>query len=408
MPSEFLQTVTREKAQIMIREAVRYPMPPETVELDRAPGRILAVDITAPEDYPAFPRSTMDGYAVVASDTFRATETKPVKLKVMGEVPMGKLPQKRLTPGRAVRISTGGALPEGANAVLMLEYTEEKTSGELLVSRPVPPGANVIAQGGDMKEGEEILKEGTRLRAQHLGVLAGLGMTMLQVRRKPVVSIIATGDELVPAGKVPSHGQIRDVNSHTLAAQIIQTGGQPCFLGLAPDDAQILRERLEEGIDRSELVVISGGSSIGARDITLEAIRDLGGRTLIHGVAVKPGKPTIVAELDGKLLFGLPGHPMSSFVSFILFVRTALLELLAATDFQLEIEAALAEDVYSRSGREEWIPARLEQKDDGLLAIPLVTPSARLYPLAMAVGLIRVAQNMEGMTKGEKVRVVLI
>ncbi|MDR2946004.1 MAG: molybdopterin molybdotransferase MoeA, partial [Candidatus Adiutrix sp.] len=287
----------------------------ETVPLAEGLGWALAAPFAAPENLPGFDRSTMDGFAVRAKDVFGAGEGHPAALELIGECPMGATPDFRLAPGQCARIWTGGMLPQGADAVVMLEYSRQVGDALMELTNPAAPFENVITAAEDAEQGEELLPAGRRLRPQELGLLAALGRTEISVRRKPRVAIISSGDEVVPAAATPRPGQVRDINSSTLAALAQAAGAESRSLGLAGDSLEQLKSMILEALDWADVLLLSGGSSAGQRDFTIKAFRELPGvEILAHGVAISPGKPLIMARLGQKSLWGLPGHAASALV----------------------------------------------------------------------------------------------
>ncbi len=387
------------------------PLPEEEIPLSLAQGRFAAHDILSPEDLPPFARSTMDGYAVRAEDTFGAREAEPAVLKIIGEIAMGEAPHLRLSSGQAVKIATGGMLPEGANAVVMIEHTE--AVGDLVeVLRPVAPWENVIKKGEDISKGDLLVPRGSRLSPALLGLLAGVGISSLVVRKQPQVAIISTGDELVEATKRPPLGKIRDINSVSLSAAVRQAGGQPIIKGIIPDVREALFESVLNALDQAEVVLISGGSSVGTRDYTLKVIEDLAGSELLcHGLAVRPGKPTILARVGTKAVFGLPGQVTSALLIFYILVRPLLCHLQGAQGdglFLPRTKARVSRNLASALGREDYIRARIIHQKDGLWVEPIFGRSGLLSPMVKAEALIRIPQNTEGLYQGELAEVFLL
>ena len=389
----------------------------EEVGLDDALGRVLAGPVAAPEAVPQFQRSTMDGYAVCARDTFGASVGAPQYLEIKGEVLMGAAPVRPLLPGEAFRVPTGAMLPEGADAVVMVEYTAEHPDLTLEVRRAVAPGENLLAPGEDVPAGKLLFDAGARLRPQDLGLLAALGITRLKAYRRPRVAILSSGDEIVPVARQPGPGQVRDANAHLTAAQVREEGGLPLLLGIIPDDFSALRAALAAAISDADLILISGGSSVGARDLTLAAIRDLpASEVLAHGVAIRPGKPTILAAVDfglgsgAKPLLGLPGHPASAAVVMEVLGRPLLARLSglqAAPPWGRTITAALSRNLAGASGREDYVRVRLRPEGETLWAEPVLGPSGLLSPLVNSDGLVMIPLEAEGLLKGEPVEVRL-
>ena len=393
-------------------EILKFPrLPLEEVPLLEARNRFLGQAVISPEDLPPFSRAIMDGYAVKARDCFGARESEPVVLRIVGEIVMGRAPDFSLSSGEAGRIATGGMLPQGADAVVMVEYTQE--IGNLVeIRRPVAPGENVISQGEDVKKGEVVFQAGRRLSIGALGLLSGLGVTKVKVHQRPRVAIISTGDEIVSPEETPEPGQIRDINSYTLAAAVEEAGGLPRIKGIVPDIEEELYAKLKSSFEEADLVLISGGSSVGTRDYTLSALSRLPHtRLLAHGVALKPGKPTILAESKGKAIFGLPGQVASALLVFYILVRPLLLHLQGARDRDLflpRIQAKVTRNLPSAQGREDYVRVRLLEKDGAMWAEPIFKRSGLISSMAEADGLLRIPERSEGLYQGEWAEVFLL
>ena len=389
------------------------PVGDEAVPLGEAFGRILSRDIISPEDLPGFHRSTMDGYAVRAKDTFGATESLPAMLDVTGEVMMGQVPTQSVGPGQAVKISTGGMLPEGADGVVMVEYSHVLDENTIEISRAISPLEHVISPDDDFKEGSPVLEKGCVLRPQDLGVMAGLGLSQVSVHRRPRVAIISTGDEVVPIDQKPKPGEVRDINTYTLSAFCRHAGAEAVALGLCKDNFEELRARLEKGLGEADTVWISGGSSVGTRDMTLKVFESFPHvELLVHGISISPGKPTIIAKAGSKAVFGLPGHTASAMVVAEVFLNPFLFRLSGKRGFpgplQEEVEAELSRNIESASGREDYIRVRLIEKEGKFIAEPIFGKSGLISTLVEADGLVRVERNTEGLYEGERVKVMFI
>ncbi|MFQ5847181.1 MAG: gephyrin-like molybdotransferase Glp [Candidatus Methylomirabilales bacterium] len=405
--AELFQVLTPTEALHRLLEHLPSDPVIEDVPVQEALGRVLATDSVSSVRLPVFPRSNMDGYAVRAQDTFGASDGLPAYLKVAGEVPMGAASSVTVHSGEAVRIPTGGMIPEGADAVVMVEHTQVVDPTTVEVYRPVAPGENVVQVGEDVRQGERLLSRGHCLRPQDVGGLLGVGILTVSVVRRPRVVIIATGDEVVPPDVEPGPGQIRDINTYVLAALVREAGATPHPLGIVGDDFRALREAAERGIALGDVLIISAGSSVSTRDNTAEIIRVLGNPgVLAHGVALKPGKPTILAACGGKPVFGLPGNPVSTFVTFDLFVRPTLYHLGGTTPPErIRVEARLTKNVASAFGREDYIPVRLFEERGEWLAEPVFGKSNLIYTLVKAHGLIIVPLNVGGLSAGQTVEV---
>jgi molybdopterin molybdotransferase len=381
----------------------------ETVPVDQALGRVLADDRTAPQDLPAFARCNMDGYAVRATDTYGASPGLPAYLQVLGEVDMGEAPPLQVGPGQCALVHTGGMLPSGADAVVMVEVTQPVDQASIEVLRPVAVGENVIQVGEDVRLGDPLLPAGHRLRPQDLGGLLALGITQVAVAKRPRVAILSQGDELVPPEREPGPGQVRDINSATLAALTVEAGGLPLFQPLAGDDLARLLAAAAAALSQADILVMSAGSSVSARDVTAQVIGSLGQPgVLVHGVALRPGKPTILAVCDSRAVFGLPGNPVSAMNTFRLFVAPAIRLLLGAPEtLPRTVQARLARNVAGRTGREDHVPVRLEAREGQWWAVPVFGKSNLIYTLVRSVGEFIVPLDSGGMAEGEMVTVHL-
>ena len=381
----------------------------ERIAVRDALDRILAASLTSPQDLPEFPRSTVDGYAVSAVDTFGATPGLPALLTVVGEVPMGQAAALEIGVGEAALVHTGGMIPPGADAVVMIENTQRAGPNSIEVMAPVSEGQSVIQIGEDIRRGSPVLSAGRKLRAQDIGGLLALGITELDAAVRPRVGIISTGDEVVAPDQPVRPGQVRDINSYTLAALTARAGGQAVRYGIIPDDRPALAAAARRAFGECELIVFSAGSSVSYRDMTADVIGELGvPGVLVHGVSVKPGKPTILAVCDGKPVFGLPGNPVSAMVIFDLFITPTILALLGTSaPPQQQVRARLARNIASDSGREDYIQVRLEHRDGEQWAVPVLGKSNLIYTLVNAEGTIKVDLDSNGIKAGEWVTVTL-
>lgn len=383
----------------------------ETVAADQALDRVLAIDVHSPGPVPHFTRSVVDGYALKAAETAGATSGSPAYVELVGEVVMGQPAEIALSAGQAAEIPTGGMLPDGADAVVMVEHTERLGPTTIEVARAVAPGENVIQEGEDVASGERCLAAGCRLGPGDLAMLAALGVTETQVFRRPVVALLSTGDEVVEPGVEPGPAQVRDANAAGLSALVRRAGGEPRPGGIVKDVMGTLETRAREALAGADVLIISGGSSVGERDHAAAVLGSLGEPgLLLHGLAIKPGKPTIAALADGKPVFGLPGHPLSAMVSFHTFLRPLLRRLGGDLDqFRPTTEARLRRRVPSDSGRTEYVRVSLASGADGALeAEPLFGKSAALSSLLTARGLVRVPLGDEGLDEGSTVTVELL
>ena len=388
------------------------PLGTESVSIAGAFNRVLARDIISDEDLPGFQRSTMDGYALAAKDSFGASENLPTPLNIVGEVTMGEIPQWALHRGECAQISTGGMLPEGADAVVMVEYTQKVEDGVVEISRPVSPLENVILHDDDVRKGQVVLHKGSLLRPQDLGILAGLGISMVDVYIRPKAAIISTGEEIVDISKKPKAGQMRDINSYTLGGLCVQLGVEPIYCGIIKDRFEDITLFIEKGLSQADVVLLSGGSSVGVKDFTLDAFLSLDGVEVVaHGVSISPGKPTIIARKENKTLWGLPGHPVSAMIIFDIFLKYLFGKLLGLTNLteynSHSIEAELDRNIESANGREDYIRVKLTQAEGKWLATPILGKSGLISTMVEADGIVTIDMNTEGLYKGETVKVRL-
>src|SRR4030043_1505279 len=375
--------------------------------IEESYGMIISRDIVSPEDLPAFSRSTVDGFAVNSADTFGATDSLSSYLVIKDEILMGEKPDFELKKGEAARIATGGMLPEGADSVVMLEHTQQVDEKMIEVVKPIAPGENVIQAGEDAKKGEIVLKTGHRLRPQDIGALAGLGITDVRVYEKPRVSIISTGADTGPANKPIKPGQVRDINSYTLSGLILNAGGIPVKKGIFSDAYEIIRDVVEESLKNSDMVLITGGSSVGTKDMTAQVINDMGKPgVLFHGVSIKPGKPLIGGIVDGIPVFGLPGHPAAGIICFDIFVKPVLENLAGLNENRFDKEkitvmARIAKNISSSPGREEHIGVSLEERNGEIWAVPILGKSGLITTLIKADGTAVIPLRKLGGKEGE-------
>jgi len=407
---KLLTLTPREEALARIQAALPAGISgTEVLPLNEALDRVLATDIIAPHPLPQFARSTVDGYAVRAADTFGASESLPAYLHIVGELRMGRASTFRVGVGQAALIHTGGALPEGADAVVMVERTQDAGPQELEVLHAVAPGENVIPIGEDVKAGERVLPAGQRLRAQELGGLAALGFTQVTVARRPRIAILSTGDELVPPEATPGPNQVRDINSTTVSALVSRHGGIPLPCGIIPDDAEALFTAAAAALSAAEGLIITAGSSISIRDMTADVINRLGPPgVLVHGVPVRPGKPTILGICGGKPVFGLPGNPVSALNTVRLFVAPVLWQMQGAAAPRAGfVRARLTENVPGTAGRESFVSVQLEESPEGLRALPIFGESNLIFTLVRGVGIVHVPLGVTGLAAGTEVDVEL-
>jgi len=408
----FFRVVSTEEARGHIR-ALR-PLGTENVPVAKCAGRVLARDLAAPMDLPHFARSDMDGYAVRAADTFGASASQPAYLRLAGSVEMGEEARRRLHKGEAMRIPTGGMLPPGADAVVMVEYAEEIGDGRVEVHRSVSPWQHVLRVGEDIRKGAPLFARGRRLHPRDVGALTGLGVTRVPVFERPRLGLLSTGDEIVPPERKPRPGQVRNINPYSLAAMAAEAGAVVKDYGVVADHAARLRAALARALRAGDVVMISGGSSVGVKDLTTEIITSFPSSEIVfHGISVAPGKPTILARALDKPVVGLPGHPVSALVIFELF-GAPMLRVLGGEDPRRVFEprrsvrARLAQNVASQPGREDYVRVRLLEENGTRIAQPLPGKSGAIFNLVHADGLVCVPASAEGIEQGSDVEVIVL
>lgn len=401
--------------KIILNSIPEFGLSTEKLKIEDCYDRIAAHDIFSPEDLPFFSRSTVDGYALNSKDTFGAKEESPAYISVKHEIFMGSVPDFILGIGEAAKIPTGGMLPGGADAVLMLEHAQIVSDDMIEVMRSVAPNENVIQKGEDIKKGETVIKRGHRLRSQDIGALAGIGITEVDVFRRPVISIIATGDEIVPAESPLKLGQVRDINSFTLSGLIRQHGGVPVKKGIFKDNYDSIKNAIEEALQDSDMVLISGGTSAGTKDMTAEIINEIAKQNndpgvLFHGVSMKPGKPLIFGVINKKPVLGIPGHPAAIVVCFNVFIKP-IMEKLAGINsdknFVKSVSAKMAKRVASVAGREDHVRVYIEDRNSELFAVPVLGKSGLITTLVKADGIVVIPHYRLGLDEGESVIVKL-
>lgn len=408
MLKPFLRVLSSNEARELLKGFARLDT--EIVSIYEALFRVVAETVKAPEDVPSFDRSTMDGFAVRSADSFGASEISPALFNLIGETVMGEIPNFILKKGETARIWTGGALPSNADAVVMIEHTEQIDQTTIEILRAVAPFDNVVRKGEDFKSGASLLEIGHRLRPQDLGLFAAMGRTEICVYRKPRVALISSGDEIVPVEETPPPGCMRDVNRHTLAAMIVDADATPVWIGIAPDNLAKLSSMIEKGLDSADLVVISGGSSMGSRDHVIDAISSREkSEILLHGVSVSPGKPLILGKVGSRAVVGLPGHPVSAMVCFQQFVVPLIRRLEGEEScypfMSPALRAILSRNVPSKEGRMDFVRVRLQKKEGELTAVPVPGKSGMVSAMVKAHGYITIEPDCEGLYKGDSVTV---
>lgn len=398
-----LKVVSTEKAKEIIKENfAEIKAREEMISVSDCLGRVLYSDITAKENVPAFDRSTVDGFAVKASDTYGSSESMPAQLSVAGEIFMGEKADMTIHDGECVRIATGGMLPEGADSVVMVEHTDTAFEDFCLIFKSVSPFENVTKKGDDIKENQVVFRKGRTLTSREVGAFASLGISKIPVAKKPRVGIISTGDEIVPVdGSVP-FGKIRDINSHILFSLFKELGCDGTEYGIIADKYDDIYFSVKKAVSENDIVIISGGSSAGVRDMTADIISSLG-EVYIHGIAMKPGKPTIVGKIDGKAVFGLPGHPAAAYFVALRLIKPLVDSILGRKENNNTVKGRLTQNISSNHGREEIICIKVSGED----AEPVFGKSGVISLLSQSNGYIVIDRNCEGLKKGDEVNIFL-
>lgn len=406
---ELLKTVTVEEAKIKIKEAFNQVLiGKETIDILDGVGRYVYNDLLVPIDVPGFNRSTVDGYAVMARDTFGASESLPAFLKYKGRVEMGVEANLAAQAGSCYYVPTGGMLPEGSDSVVMIEHTEI-LGDDICIYRGVAPSENVLKKGEDLKKGHIIFKRGHKLRPQDIGTLAGMGITEVDVYERLRVSIISTGDELVHPGADLKLGQIKDMNTYSLSAAAIKDDCSVVDRVIVKDDKKLITDQVKQCAGRSHIVLISGGSSMGDKDYTKDAVNDAGSPgVLIHGVSVKPGKPTIIGKAGNTALFGLPGQPVSALIIYRIFVSYLIKEIYYREEvIDQYVDGEMSVNIPSAPGREHYVMVNIKVEEGKNIIEPVYGKSGMLSMMANARGYIKIETNQEGVKKGDRVKVFM-
>ncbi len=413
----------------MYFDAEGFESPSESVPLRHAVHRYLAEEISSDTDIPQFTRSVVDGYAVVAKDTFGTGESAPVFLDVVGTVEMGKACSIRLKPGQAVYVPTGGMLPVGSDAVVMIEYVEALDENTIAVYKSAAPNSGLMNQGDDFKKDQLLFQRGHRITVKDIGMLAAIGKDHVSVFKRPRVSILSTGDEIIDITEIPKPGEVRDINSYTIAAFAEATGAMIGFIEKVPDVDHQLRSALEAALTESDIVLLSGGSSAGNKDMTAEIIDSIGKPGVItHGIAMKPGKPTIIGIIEteandgfmrNKLVVGLPGHPMAAIVAYDVIVNDFMRKYCFHNEEEpIRLTARISENIHAGEGRETYQLVSLNRSDSEnqkgkdlvqeWIAEPIHAKSGSISQLMMADGYVKISSLSEGVKVNSSVEVTLI
>ncbi|APC82071.1 molybdopterin molybdenumtransferase MoeA [Clostridium botulinum] len=402
---DLFNVVSIKEAKSLIEKNFNVKPIKEEVELLSSMDRVIYEDMVSHINVPNFRRSTVDGYAVNSKDIAGASESIPAMMNYKGEVFMGKIPEVNMDfPGDCVYVPTGGMIPEGSDSVVMVEYTERVHEDTILINKATAYGEKVVEIGEDIAKEEIIIKKGKRLRAYEIGVLSSLGITKVPVCRKPKVAIISTGDEIVDPNEEPNLGEVRDINSYLLQASIIEDGGIPINYGIIRDDFNLLKNTVEKAIEDTDIVLISGGSSVGKKDVTIDVINSLGDPgVFVHGIAIKPGKPTIIGNVKDKIVFGLPGHPLSAAIVYKVIVKYYIDKIAGVKEKVFPIVCKFNINYHSAKGREEYLPVTLNWQENEIIASPIFSKSGLISGFSKAYGFIKIDKNLEGIKKDEKV-----
>ncbi|HBJ2608224.1 molybdopterin molybdenumtransferase MoeA [Clostridium botulinum] len=402
---DLFNVVSIKEAKSLIEKNFNVKPIKEEVELLSSMDRVIYEDMVSHINVPNFRRSTVDGYAVNSKDIAGASESIPAMMNYKGEVFMGKIPEVNMDfPGDCVYVPTGGMIPEGSDSVVMVEYTERVHEDTILINKATTYGEKVVEIGEDIAKEEIIIKKGKRLRAYEIGVLSSLGITKVPVCRKPKVAIISTGDEIVDPNEEPNLGEVRDINSYLLQASIIEDGGIPINYGIIRDDFNLLKNTVEKAIEDTDIVLISGGSSVGKKDVTIDVINSLGDPgVFVHGIAIKPGKPTIIGNVKDKIVFGLPGHPLSAAIVYKVIVKYYIDKIAGVKEKVFPIVCKFNINYHSAKGREEYLPVTLNWQENEIIASPIFSKSGLISGFSKAYGFIKIDKNLEGIKKDEKV-----
>ncbi len=402
-------TLVDEAKNLFLEKLPETVLETEIITIEEALGRITAEPVISRENLPAHPRSSMDGYALSARDSYGASESMPAYIEITGEVLMGQLPSGLVKKGCCYKIPTGGILPEGADSVVMLEHTVPIDNTLIEVVKSVGEGSNINRPGDDIAIGETALETGTKLRAQELGLLAGLGFAEVNVFRKVKIGILSTGDEIIAHTQKPAPGKIRNINSIAIGARATSRSTKVKDYGIVSDNKEIFLHTVEQAIAGNDIVIFSGGSSVGMRDLGEQVIEQLGPPgVIVHGTALKPGKPVILGMSNTTALIGLPGHPVSALTCFDLFIAPAI-EKLSGMRTRLEntpyIEATLTRNINSAAGRRDIVRVSLNKTKEQYLASPVLGKSGSISVLSKADGYFIIEESSQGISEGERVKV---
>lgn len=407
---DFFKVVSVEEGKKLLMDNFKdYEFKIEEINILESIDRILAQNIYSNINVPEFNRSTVDGYAIKVFDSHGANDSIPSILNILGEVMMGEEAKVSIKSGNAIYVPTGGMIPVGADGVIMIENTEKMDENTLLIYKPISQGENIIYKGDDIRKDSLTLEKGRKISPEVIGVLAALGIGKIKVYKKPRFYIISTGDEIIDIDEELTMGKIRDINAYALKGLIERLGGETVGRNIIKDDYDLLRAEVEKALDISDIVLISGGSSVGTRDYTHKVIDSFNGKgVFVHGVSIKPGKPTIMGEGNGKLIFGLPGHPVSSIVVFKTFLESFINDKLGVNNILPRVKAIMDFNFPSSPGRVTYQMVKLKERDGKFYAIPTFGKSGMITLLSESQGYIVIESHEEGIYKGEEREVYLL
>lgn len=407
---EFFDVVSVKEAKEKLRDTFKeWKVETEEIPLLECTDRVLAEDILSDINVPDFNRSTVDGYAIQSKDSHGASESIPSLLNIVGEVRMGEIAKGTISSGQAMYVPTGGMIPEGADGMVMIEYTEKLDDESLMVYKSISSYENLVLKGDDIKVNEVALKKGRKLSPEAVGVLAALGISKVKVYKKPSFYIISTGDEIIDIDEELELGKVRDINTYALYSLIMKLGGEVSGKSIVNDDYNLLRDQVEKALEISDIVLISGGSSVGTRDYTSNVINSFEGKGIfVHGISIKPGKPTIIGEGKGKAMFGLPGHPVSSMVVFKTLVEPFVKEKIGVHEYESKRKAIMDFNFHSDPGKETYQMVKLREEDGAIHAVPNFGKSGMITLLSSSDGYIKIEAHEEGIYNGEEREVYLL
>lgn len=397
---KFFKTVNLKIAEELLKNLSEHMQEVERVGLIESIDRITSKPVKSPVDLPSYNRSTVDGYAVISKDCQLANETFPTLLKIVGEVKMGEIYKGDLHRGEGTYIPTGGMVPEGSDSVVMVEYCD-KLGEEILINRGAGKFENIIKKGEEIRAEEVVVGKDVKITPYHVGVLASMGISQVEVYRKMMFSVISTGDEIIDLEESYEPGKIFDINSYAIHAYLKKNGGEVVFSSLVKDSREELEKSIKNGLEISDVVLISGGSSVGTRDFTSEVIEKVGGKILIHGIEIKPGKPTIIAQVGDKIVIGLPGHPQSA-MNVLRVVVKAL-----GISHERKIFGKLLENISGEPGKDVFINVKIQERDGEVFIEPILSKSSMIRPLMESDGYIVIPSSCEGLYLGQKIEVII-